>query len=58
VESTIRATGNTTNNYELDVHHRDGNRFNNNEGNLITLCRSCHKIAEAKLRAEKEVMRG
>ena len=49
------ATNNITNGRNLDVHHRDGNRFNNNEDNLITLCRSCHKIAEAKLRAEKEV---
>lgn len=49
------ATSNGTNDYKLDVHHIDGNRFNNEEWNLITLCRSCHKIAEAKLRAEKEV---
>lgn len=26
----------------LDVHHKDFNKQNNNEDNLITLCRSCH----------------
>lgn len=26
----------------LDVHHKDKNRLNNSEENLITLCRSCH----------------
>ena len=52
------ATENGTNDYELDIHHKDGNRFNNSEDNLVTLCRSCHRIAEVNLRAEKEVMRG
>ena len=27
----------------LDVHHKDGNRLNNQESNLMTLCRSCHR---------------
>ncbi len=26
----------------LDVHHIDGNKFNNMLNNLITLCRECH----------------
>ena len=47
---------NTTNDWELDVHHKDGDGFNNQLDNLVTLCRSCHKIAEAKLRAERKVM--
>jgi 5-methylcytosine-specific restriction endonuclease McrA len=25
------------------VHHRDGDRRNNIDSNLVTLCRSCHK---------------
>ena len=28
--------------HALDVHHKDGNRQNNDPGNLIVLCRSCH----------------
>jgi len=27
---------------DLDVHHRDGNRVNNDAENLIPLCHSCH----------------
>lgn len=30
-------------NYNLVVHHRDENRYNNAQDNLETLCRSCHK---------------
>lgn len=26
----------------LDIHHKDGNPFNNLESNLIAVCRSCH----------------
>lgn len=26
----------------LQIHHKDKNRYNNNLNNLITLCRSCH----------------
>jgi hypothetical protein len=29
---------------KLDVHHLDSNKQNNNEDNLISLCRSCHTI--------------
>lgn len=31
----------------LCVHHIDENRFNNEEDNLATLCRSCHVIVHA-----------
>lgn len=34
----------------LDVHHRDGNKYNNNQDNLISLCRSCHKREEDKMK--------
>ena len=27
----------------LDIDHKDGNRKNNNRGNLRVLCRSCHR---------------
>lgn len=29
---------------QLDVHHDDGNKKNNEEENLITLCANCHRI--------------
>lgn len=28
---------------DLDVHHIDGDRLNNNPKNLITLCKKCHR---------------
>jgi len=31
---------------EHDVHHIDGDAFNNELENLVTLCRSCHKNVE------------
>jgi len=33
----------------LDVHHKDENPLNNDETNLITLCRSCHMKAHVKI---------
>lgn len=30
---------------ELDVHHADGNRANNDQSNLIVLCKPCHRLA-------------
>ena len=32
--------------YSLDVHHIDGNRYNNHPDNLMTLCKSCHNKLE------------
>jgi 5-methylcytosine-specific restriction endonuclease McrA len=29
---------------QLDVDHIDGNRSNNNESNLQTLCANCHRL--------------
>lgn len=28
---------------QLDIHHKDGNRNNNNRSNLTYMCRSCHR---------------
>ena len=28
--------------YPLTVHHKDGNRYNNNKGNLMVICFNCH----------------
>lgn len=33
--------------YNLHVHHRDGNKFNNFPGNLISLCSKCHRLVHA-----------
>lgn len=30
---------------ELDVHHKDGNRANNDQSNLVVLCKSCHRLS-------------
>lgn len=29
---------------QLDVHHDDGDKLNNTEDNLITLCANCHRL--------------
>jgi len=29
---------------QLDIHHIDGNHFNNNPNNLMTLCANCHRL--------------
>jgi len=31
---------------ELSVHHKNGNKFDSEMDNLITLCRSCHRAVE------------
>ncbi len=31
----------------LDVHHRDGDKTNNDPDNLMTLCATCHREMEA-----------
>lgn len=37
-----------------DVHHIDFNKFNNNENNLITLCKQCHSKCHGTLLNRKE----
>lgn len=32
---------------QLDIHHIDGNHFNNVEDNLQTLCANCHRLETA-----------
>ena len=32
---------------QLDVHHIDGNHFNNDPTNLTTLCANCHRLVHA-----------
>ena len=32
----------------LDVHHKDRDKYNNEDDNLITLCKSCHKAVHGK----------
>lgn len=34
----------------LAVHHKDGDHYNNELGNLMILCRSCHTTHHMKLR--------
>ena len=29
-------------NTQMEIHHRDVNRLNNNEENLVLLCKKCH----------------
>jgi len=33
----------------LDVHHRDGDKENNDPDNLMTLCATCHRELEATI---------
>jgi 5-methylcytosine-specific restriction endonuclease McrA len=32
----------------LEVHHRNGDVLNNHGSNLVTLCASCHRRADAR----------
>ena len=32
----------------LDVHHRNKDRYDNSEENLMTLCRRCHQITDGR----------
>ena len=39
---------------KVEVHHKDGNHFNNEKENLVVLCHSCHRnIAHTYHRDEK-----
>jgi len=33
----------------LDIHHKDGNPYNNDKTNLIVLCRTCHMIEDNRM---------
>ena len=33
-----------TNKCQLDINHKDGDRFNNNQNNLEMICRNCHAL--------------
>jgi len=35
---------------KLEVHHKDGNRYDNNTYNLITVCRSCHMKEDNRIK--------
>lgn len=42
----------------LQVHHRDGNRENNNDSNLQVLCVRCHLEVERELNKMKRKLKG
>ncbi len=33
---------------QVEVHHKNGDPFDNSEGNLVGLCRLCHQLREGK----------
>lgn len=37
---------------QLEIHHKDQNRHNNNASNLVCLCKDCHRILHAKWNKE------
>jgi 5-methylcytosine-specific restriction endonuclease McrA len=39
----------------LDVHHIDGNPNNNALSNLVTLCKTCHRVAQAELAQKSHI---
>lgn len=41
----------------IEVHHRDGDRKNNDVLNLRVLCRPCHRALHARLRCERDEAR-
>lgn len=38
----------------VDVHHRDGNPFNNDPENLVALCRRCHLAGKHDRQVDEE----
>lgn len=42
----------------LQVHHKDGNKLNNDPVNLQTLCNRCHLATERELNKLKRLTRG
>jgi len=42
----------------LQVHHKDENKLNNNDNNLITLCPKCHFKADNASNVMKRKLRG
>lgn len=45
-------------NEHFELHHKDGNRFNNEPNNLQWLCNSCHKKAHYKMGRTKKDTKG
>lgn len=41
----------------LEVHHIDSNRYNNEEENLITLCKKCHQTLDGRINNRDELER-
>jgi hypothetical protein len=39
----------------LDVHHRDGNHFNNDSSNLITTCANHHRLLDKAIREGRQL---
>lgn len=46
-------TNEYTNTIPLEVHHKDGNYFNNLEDNLMLLCPNCHSLTKNNKGANK-----
>ena len=42
----------------LEIHHIDGNRENNEDSNLLTVCVRCHNFLDRELRKSRETERG
>lgn len=44
-------------NPRLQIHHKNGNREDNTDRNLITVCRKCHAYLDKKLRIKRGLIR-
>lgn len=40
----FKCTATITNPAQIDIHHKDGDHYNNHQSNLECLCRNCHGI--------------